>query len=538
MGHDSSVTIGAALPVRAEQGAARLRVARMSRSSGARLRVVVLKLDHLGDFILALPALRKLRVEFPSDEITLVCGSWNKRLAESVGIFDHVLTQDLLRRQRPSGPGWTNNATRELKTLLAGIYDVAIDLRPEGDTRFLLNSIEARQRIGFGPAMDHPFLDVALPFPPDTESRQLRIRRAYGPERFVSRVPGNELYLETDFGSTDDIIIFGPYVPLPVGDYVVTFHVQTAGLDRQILRSSIAFDVVQDQAVLARRRLGFWGGRRELRNGSIAIPFSNGDPGRLLEFRIATTGKPFRGVLRFFGVTVEDVGSGRESEASSSSARLHRGELMSLLVQLASDRSHGATRVSFPHDAGNPALAALTQQPGVIVIAPMSNGATRDWPLSYYAALVKLILSESDRPVALIGADEQREELDAILRENGCDKRLHNLAGKVTWHELPALFAAAGVVIANQSGVAHFAAATGTPLVVVFSGSHRPEEWGPRGENTVVRLSVDVPCAPCGFERLEDCRYDHRCMRLIPAESVFAEVSRLLAGDRTGAPEP
>src|SRR5579859_4664545 len=291
MGHGSSATSGTAAPARREDGSPHLRVARTPRSSGGRLRLLVLKLDHLGDFILALPALRKLRAEFPRDEVTLVCGSWNTKLAESVGIFDHVLAHDFMSRDRQAGPGSAVDAMTQLKSMLAGVYDVAIDLRPEGDTRFLLNGVEARQRMGFGPAVDHPFLDVALPFLPDTESRLLHTRRAYGPERFLSRVRGNDLYLETDFASTDDIIVFGPYVPLPAGDYIVTFHIQAAGLDRQFLRSSIVLDVAQDQVVLARRRLGFWRGRRELRNGAIAIPFSNRDPEGLFEFRIATSAR-------------------------------------------------------------------------------------------------------------------------------------------------------------------------------------------------------------------------------------------------------
>jgi heptosyltransferase-2 len=151
--------------------------------------------------------------------------------------------------------------------------------------------------------------------------------------------------------------------------------------------------------------------------------------------------------------------------------------------------------------------------------------------------LVKLILAHSDKPIALIGADEHVGPLNEILRANSHDKRLHNLAGKVKWHELPSLFSATSVVIANQSGVAHFAAASGVPLIVIFSGSHRATEWGPRGENSIVTLSMDVPCSPCGFERLEDCTHDHRCMRLISPESVFAEVSRILAGGREEARE-
>ncbi|HKX10008.1 MAG TPA: glycosyltransferase family 9 protein [Stellaceae bacterium] len=505
--------------------------------SGGQRRILVLKLDHLGDFILGLPALEKLRAEFPHDEITLVCGSWNKVLAEDIGIFDHVVACDFLRRDREAGRGKASGPVAQFKSVLTGFYDIAIDLRPESDTRFLLNHVAARTRMGFGPAVDHPFLDVALPFLPDTGARPIHNRRDYGPERFFSRVPGNDLYLETDFSSTNDIVIFGPYVPLPVGDYVVTFHVSAVGLGLQILRSTIEFDVVQNMVVLARRRLGFWRGRWDLRNGSIAIPFSNRDPDLPFEYRIATSRKPFRGALRFFGVTVEDANLRQAGAPPPGTARLHRGELMSLLVQLVASRSKASALPRSLSHPQNPAIAPFTGKQGSIVIAPMSNGATRDWPLAYYARLVKLILSELDRPIALIGAHTQAGSLEEILRENAYDGRLHNLAGKVQWRELPSLFCAASVVIANHSGVAHFAAASGAPLVVIFSGSHRAEEWGPKGEGTIVMLSMDVPCAPCGLERLEDCTHDHRCMRLISPERVFAEVSRVLAGTRVEAPE-
>ncbi len=512
-----------------------MRVVTAPPASGGRLRLLVLKLDHLGDFIVGLPALAKLRAEFPRDEITLVCGSWNKPLAESTGIFDHVLVHDFLSRDPESARGSATDPIAALKSLLSGTYDIAVDLRPEGNTRFLLKHAEARRRMGFGPGVDHPFLDVALPFLPDTESRRLHTRRVYGPERFATRVPGNELYLETRFEPTNDIIIYGPYVPLPVGDYVIRFHVNAVSLAWQVLRSTIEFDVVQNMEVLARRRLGFWAGGRALRKGSIAIPISNRDPNQLFEFRIATSGRPFQGALRFFGVTVEAPGPPEVSDSPLSSTRLHRGELMSLLVQLVADRSRAPVSLPIPSETQSPEIAHLASGPGAIVIAPMSNGATRDWPLSNYAALVKLILSELDRPIALIGADEHAGTLDEILRENAHDKRLHNLASRAKWHELPSLFSAASLVIANQSGVAHFAAASGVPLIVIFSGSHRAEEWGPKGENTVVTLSMDVPCSPCGFERLEDCKHDHRCMRLISPASVFAEVSRVLAGVRKEA---
>src|SRR5215831_2532550 len=49
-------------------------------------RLLVLKLDHYGDFLIGLPALKRLRQAFPADHITLVCGSWNIGLAKEVGV--------------------------------------------------------------------------------------------------------------------------------------------------------------------------------------------------------------------------------------------------------------------------------------------------------------------------------------------------------------------------------------------------------------------------------------------------------------------
>ena len=261
MPRKTSADIGAATATQGQERAPCLRVVTTSPPGRRQRRILVLKLDHLGDFILGLPALEKLRAEFPRDDMTLVCGSWNRALAEDLGIFDRVVACDFLGRDQHAGRGVPSDAVAQFKSVLTGIYDIAIDLRAEGDTRFLLNHVDARERAGFGPALDHPFLDVALPFVPDPGTRPLHNRRAYGPERFFSRVPGNELYLETDFSSTDEIIIYGPYVPLPVGEYVARFHVSVDGFGRRVLRGSIEFDVVQNMIVLARRRLGFWRGR-------------------------------------------------------------------------------------------------------------------------------------------------------------------------------------------------------------------------------------------------------------------------------------
>lgn len=510
-------------------------VVRVTKRRDARCkRILVLKLDHLGDMVLAVPALARLREAFYADEITLVCGSWNKGFAESLGIFDRVLTHDYQPRNACLDDALPLEPMSHFDSLLSGAYDIAIDLKADADTRVFLTRVNAAARCGFGSADRFPFLDLALPLgagrvalhetgPP---------KYAFAPGDFFSRVRGNDLFLETDFTVTDLCIVYGPYAALPKGDFIARFYVTAGDLGSQKLMSSITFDVAKDEKRLASVPITKLSGRAHLKSGMIAIPFSNDDADGLFEFRVSTKGRPYEGWLRFFGVTVQSV-SPADSAPRHRSDKLHLSELMSLLVQLVAERfglrkslpdAASSSETLAPKDGELEAFLALKE---TILIAPFSNKATRDWPLSYYERLIEMIVSKFDNPVGLLGAAEHADALDDIVHRSG-SPRLHNLAGKAQWSDLPHVFERARVVVSNNSGIAHFAAACCAPLVAIYSGAVLAEEWGPRGENTIVTLTADVPCSPCGYDRLEQCGHGHRCMRLISAESVFAEVSKLL----------
>jgi heptosyltransferase-2 len=101
-----------------------------------------------------------------------------------------------------------------------------------------------------------------------------------------------------------------------------------------------------------------------------------------------------------------------------------------------------------------------------------------------------------------------------------------NLAGQTTLREMCAALKMCAVVLTNDSGPMHVAAAVGTPVVALF-GSTSPELTGPGlpGDARHRLLKGNAACAPC-FRR--ECPIDFRCMQGISVEGVVEAVLRSL----------
>lgn len=106
------------------------------------------------------------------------------------------------------------------------------------------------------------------------------------------------------------------------------------------------------------------------------------------------------------------------------------------------------------------------------------------------------------------------------------EKFVWNLAGQTSLRELGALLKACRVLLTNDTGPMHVAAALGTPVVAPF-GSTSPELTGPGllGESRHRLLLGQAPCAPCF---LRECPIDFRCMTSITVEQITAAVRSCL----------
>lgn len=129
-------------------------------------RILILKLDHIGDMLIAAPALMLIRNSFPDADVTLICAPWNAGLVRRLGVADEVHCVTLY------APGPRSDARQAVIDAVEALdlppFDLAIDLRRDGDTREFLKLFRARHKAGFGDSETFNFLDVALPTPIDT----------------------------------------------------------------------------------------------------------------------------------------------------------------------------------------------------------------------------------------------------------------------------------------------------------------------------------------------------------------------------------
>jgi ADP-heptose:LPS heptosyltransferase len=133
-----------------------------------KLRILAIKIDHLGDFLLAIPALAKLRAKYPHAILDVVVGSWNVGIANQLGYFDNVHSFDFFKRKSSVNASVDAEELAELVSSLPD-YDIAIDMRRQSESRFFIGKVRAKLKVGyqtFDASVDD-CLDIALPIERD-----------------------------------------------------------------------------------------------------------------------------------------------------------------------------------------------------------------------------------------------------------------------------------------------------------------------------------------------------------------------------------
>jgi ADP-heptose:LPS heptosyltransferase len=176
------------------------------------------------------------------------------------------------------------------------------------------------------------------------------------------------------------------------------------------------------------------------------------------------------------------------------------------------------------------ARGGAADRPLVLVHAG-SQLPSRRWPVERFAAVADG-LADAGCAIALTGTAAEAplvQRLRSAMRAPALD-----LAGRTSLWTLGALVEHAALVLANDTGISHVAAALGTPSVIVASGSD-VARWAPAdGARHRVHWH-DVPCRPCGHA---ECPYDHACATGVAVQPVLADALRAIGTARGRAPAP
>jgi lipopolysaccharide heptosyltransferase II len=158
----------------------------------------------------------------------------------------------------------------------------------------------------------------------------------------------------------------------------------------------------------------------------------------------------------------------------------------------------------------------------LVVVHPGASAASRRYPPEQYARAVDLLIDRSGCNVFFTG-DAGEEELIRTVQD-AMSNASRSLAGRLNLAELAALIGAADLLISNNTGPAHIAAAVDTPVVDLYAltnPQHTP--WQARSRV----LFHDVPCRNCYKSVCPAGTND--CLRLVPPERVAAAAMELLA---------
>ncbi|MBY0395749.1 MAG: glycosyltransferase family 9 protein [Thermoleophilia bacterium] len=169
---------------------------------------------------------------------------------------------------------------------------------------------------------------------------------------------------------------------------------------------------------------------------------------------------------------------------------------------------------------GLPVEGLAERQP--IVLAPGAGyGDAKCWPAESFAALADR-LAGTGNPIVLIGSPGEGARLAAVAR--AMRSRPVVLDGLLDLGALKVLLRRARLLVSNDAGARHVAAAFGVPSVVFFGPTAVAKT--PDNLERVAVLETEHACRPC---YLRDCPIDHRCLRDISVERAFTAAERIVA---------
>lgn len=177
-----------------------------------------------------------------------------------------------------------------------------------------------------------------------------------------------------------------------------------------------------------------------------------------------------------------------------------------------------------------PAIAAAVKQKWKtdsarwIALQPGARWTNKRWPIEHFSALVKQLAARfADARFVILGGNDDKSLAETLVA--AAPERCLNLSGQTSLLEMVEWLRLSEVLVTNDTGPMHVAAALRKPVVAMF-GPTEPRRTGPYGQLANV-LRYPLPCSPCMKSR---CHYVKplECLNAISPAEVFERARRIL----------
>ena len=161
-------------------------------------------------------------------------------------------------------------------------------------------------------------------------------------------------------------------------------------------------------------------------------------------------------------------------------------------------------------------------------IAPGALHATKQWPGDRFAAAADRLAA--GRPVALFGTRGDARAAESVLKT--LTSPAQSFVGQTSVREMMMMLRRCDLLLSNDSGAAHVAAALGVPTLAVFGPTVKPFGFFPVGARTAVVEVSGLNCRPCSIHGSKKCPLGHfRCMKDVTVDQVVASAQALLRNE-------
>lgn len=159
-----------------------------------------------------------------------------------------------------------------------------------------------------------------------------------------------------------------------------------------------------------------------------------------------------------------------------------------------------------------------------ILLQPGARWPNKRWPAEYFGELVRLFAGRNEFRFAILGSLSERDLGQAITSANPA--QCLDLTGQTSLPEMIEWIRFCEVMVTNDSGPMHVAAALGKPIVAIF-GPTEPRRTGPYGQIEQV-MQLKLPCVPC---LKDECAYERplECLRAISPATIQARLAQQLS---------